>query len=546
MQLIIKGIPCAYTHECDEADRGRVMTAAELEEFAVQCLATSLRYVGVRFRMRDEKVAEEMGCDVLFESDGRWVMAHVRYFGDDQSARREFLKRIHGPSDEFAALYPKAWKWYQKSGGKTTPIFYVPEFYCFETSGGENLCGGEYMVRFMPYECRSPQLPTGGPALSEYEMHKGYAESWATGNTDFMRDYVLMDFRGESELSFLQYTSKANLLARVEHLYAEGAKPYSIYTYKMAHLPDTDENGVIFYKHGEPDAFLKLEFKYGRIHRSICREVPKQWLPWGPKRDIAEDNSYHLLPFVHPDDIGDLVQEAADTRKFYIFDRELTPEEKELDVEYLVITYGEKFRDDKYFDIAYQMLFRSRRGTPEVEFLTMFPNLFGVEVELTILEVAEWKNKLAATVRARYENQGAAFEFWFFASDYFEDPRRYRPGARWVVDLAASVEAIDIVMNAARARAAALELGEQDLDYAVVFCESDGRIPNLAELQTEVRGEVHRTRFFGRDVNWCNVPLDAATGLEVPLYFGGSIIPETGAVIEGTVWLTGSICDPNE
>lgn len=521
------------------------MSERELERFALECMTTALAYHNEKFEVCDTPQYDDMECDLIIEGDGRTVLGFITYFSDADECR-SFIKQIHGPVEDFRSLYPDTWKRFSESDGKVTPIFFIPHFRCLDTEGRENICGCRYEVSFTPYEPLSPSLPTSGDKLSEYELYKGYADSWVTGDTTFMRNHVLMEFRGDSDLSFLQYTSKGWLLSRVEHIYGDGALPHSIYSYKLVCNPETGENGILFYKYGRENAFVTLGFRYGRINRSYTKRVPQGLIPWELPIELNQTQYYHLLPFVDMADAGDLVQEGADTRKFYLFDFPLNLAEKLKGVEYLVLCYGERFRDGKYFDIAYQMLFRSRKGTPEVEFVTMFPNLFGVEVELTILDVIEWDNRLAATVKARYEKDGSQFDFWFFASDYFENRTLYRRGAKWVVDLAASSEK----MEAGEAKAGVGGTNEShnpfcgpENERTTVWTEIDRSIPNLIEFQAPVQGEVHSTRFFGRNVNWCEVTINDATGLTIPLYFQGGFTPTPGTPIRGNIWLTGSICE---
>lgn len=83
-----------------------------------------------------------------------------------------------------------------------------------------------------------------------------------------------------------------------------------------------------------------------------------------------------------------------------------------------------------------------------------------------------------------------------------------------------------------------MEPGEAE---KIAFREIDLSIPNLIELQAPVQGKVHRTRFFGRDVNWCKVTINDATELTLPLYFQGDFTPPPNSPIHGYIWLTGSI-----
>lgn len=561
MKLKIDGKPCVFTHKCEDEQQGTELTAAELEQFALESFMEALKYTNKNFAECHAEAKEKYDSDLIIKFDGRYLLGFVKYF-ESEEEEREFLKLIYGDSGYFESHYPNAWKNYQESGGVVTPVFYFPRFYCIDTQGERNIAGGEYEIEFLDYEPRCPWLPATGDALSEYAMYEGYAQSWESGDDTFMRDYVLMEFRGESELSFFQFSSKAGLLARVKHQHEIMEAKGIEFTSQLVRRVKDGETGILFWRNGKRLCFVQLAIQDNRITRSYTLSPDGDFEKWKPGDRIVQSHGDHLLPFVHPDRIDDFISETWKRNQIFDLKKKTVEGSDFTPWNWVQAQYGETMRDDGFYDIAYQILFKYRDGDSSVEFVSLFPNLYGEVYRVKILEVMEWDNKMEATVRAVYEKDGSTFEFCFFATDYAYRSSKYVTGAELPIDLAGACNDLetvekDVVLEGESAIKFLTNIGGEirydedgnvepvrmDASNLTAYLDSDPGFPDMAAFRSPLIGKIRVVSFFQNFISIANICLNNDTGIRIPLFFNGKEMPKEGDSVCGTIWMTGSIFD---
>lgn len=561
MRLIVNGEPFVFTHKCSEDKAGTELTPAELEAFGQECLLEAFSRKFIDYRVCDADMKEETDADFVVSEDGRYLLGSVKYF-DNRESEKEFLKEVTGAPEKFQKLYPNAWELYDGSGGEATPVFYVPTFECISTGGKKNIAGGRYYVSFAPYEPRSPWYPTSGPDLLEYEMYKGYAKSWYSGDDTFMRDYVLMEFRGFSEFSFLEYNSKAGLLAGVKSRYADPSEGKALKSWQLIQIPDSEEQGILFTQNNGNEFFIQLEFKDNRIYRSFTRKAPKEYERWEERRVIVQNHYNHLLPFINHSEIDSFLINAWDKGTHYDIKFKTVEGDDKIQYSWRSVMYGETKRDGHYYDIAYELLFKSKEDDTEVDFVTLFPNLYGEPHPVTILEVFEWDNQMEANVRASYKVDDREFVFWFFATDYYYRKDKYSVGAQLTIDLAASAYQIEaaqseIVLDGDAARNFLAKTDREpkldkdgniepvrfSLRSLTAYLDHHEEYPDMAEFQSPVVGDVSSIPFANKLINNAMICLNNETGIEIPLFFSSDFTPKKGDPVRGVLWMTGSILE---
>lgn len=527
MKLKHNGKPYIFTHKADAIHYGDTLSGPELEEFGLRCLCQALDIRDNKYRLCNEDAKNMYDSDLIIQLDGRFLLGIIKYCEDLQS-EAALVKLITGHPDEFKLHYPNAWKNFEESGGVATPVFFLPKFFCLDTNGEKNIAGGRYEVTFTPYEARSPWLPTNGPELTEYEMYKGYAKSWTSGDFSFILDYVKMEFRGISDLSFLQLTSKAALIARIKHqtqIYRDRGYQFSA---ELVRNRTTNDCGILFWRQEQRYAFVQLEFKDNRIYRSYTMAPDGEFEPWTEDDQIVQNHDRHLLPFIKRSQLEFFIQAAWDADNISAFDKKYTEERTKDTYQWLMAQYGETMRDDGYYDVAYQLLFKYKEGSNEVEFITLFPNLYGAECHVKILEVFPWNNGMEATIKALFSANDSEFEFCFFATDYFDRQPDYQPGATLNIDLAATCANIE-------------KNKDNDFSGEPQYSASNKGYPDMATFQTNIAGPIRIITFFDNIVLNTSICINKDTKLTIPLFFNADFMPRKGDAIEGLLWLTGSI-----
>lgn len=538
------------------------MTTEEIREFSRECLMQALYYSGYDIRVPSEETGRTLACDFLFsEYETRHILAIVPYFEREWEAK-DFIMRMYGPDDDFEREYPGEYSLFLESRGAVSTVFYLPYLYCLDTHGGENICGGQYDIEFMDYEVRSPDLPTAGPNLPEYEMYKGYAEAWVTGDISFMEDYLLMEFRALADGRFLTSPSKAALLSWFRHQQKSLAEDGGSYSYDLIRVPKTGQQGILMYRNDRPQAFVELEFRDFRVYRSYTHEVPEEYEYWLPQIDIAQEPCMYMN-FFGGDKAYEMTLKCINEGfiGYQASDVKLMNKGEEFVSGVSVAVYGETYvGDSSFYDIGIQGIAVFDLDGPMDDLLDIYPNVYGYTVQVTITDVMEWENTLEAQVKARYTQGDEDVEITFFALDYFERRDEYVVGAEVKIDLGA-------VSNGVRKGESYVELtGEAALNFLhevgkepdfdengvmkpvrINMRNSSAYLPrfedhpDMAEFHSPVLSPVKHIPFCGKDYNMVEILLDSAAGLVVPLYFPADYTPEEGDTICGVLWLSATL-----
>lgn len=549
MQLKVNGKPYIYQYDCPQEKRGRRLTNAEIHDFLVDCLIESFEKRGTRIIRHTPDF--DSGADFSYTKAGKTVCGVVAYFNENGSNDqvREFLD----------AKTPRLHEGYEKHG--SIPIIFVASIKCLDTEDNEILAGGRYEITFNPLQLRSKTIATAGDNISEFEMYRGYANSWQTGDISFMKDYVSNNFHGYSDFSFDETTSKEELLDRVI-LNHESYKTRNLSIYTMLVTDkDSGDKGILIRLDGKDVCFVTLEFDKFRITGSHTHRPPTNYVEWTKAYELYGTHGDHHAPFVDDDDLTSFIKEMVEHSKLCLkLDTEAT-----FDNNKPVITRvaALKYMGDEEFDDSAYLAIIAYSPTEQTNvFVSCYPYLKGVSIFVEILDVLVWDNNLEATIKCRYKVQDDEFIFHFFATDYFFNREHYKIGIKLHISLVASSgnvkeaskgftfegqQAIDFLAKMGKEPTydenGEIEPVKFSTEQLVAFLPHDSKCPDMAEFQSPIKDLVYDS-FYNNSVNRCVIKLNNDTSLEVPLYFNDDITPRNGDPVCGWLWLSGRLSDP--
>lgn len=558
MQLKVNGKPYIYQHKCAPEDSDRILTDTEIHEFLVSCLIESFEKRGTRCIRHTPDF--NSGADFSYIKVGRTVRGVVYYIPERDNKK---ISDLFGDlfSSRFYDLYPQLAEGYEKHG--SIPIFFMTEMECLDNRTNEPIAGGRYKIKFTPIQVLENRIPTKGENISEYSMYKGYASSWQTGDTSFMKDYVSSYFHGYSDFSFDEITSKEELLTRVSCKHEQITTTHQSITAFLIKDKDNGEKGILI-RLGENDTcFVTLSFSNYRISRSHTKSVPSNYEHWNKAYELYETHGDHHAPFINDEELrGFLNIMIKDSSLCLKLDTEVKFDDNEpLKTKVASLKY---ICDEDIDDIAYLALIAYNPLNNSNVFISCYPYLKGIPVKVEVLDVLEWDNRLEATIKCRYSDNDEEFDFHFFATDYYFNKDQYKIGRELEISIAATSgnvkeaskgfsfegkQAIDFLAKIGE-KPTYKENGEVEsvkfsTENLVAFLPNDEKCPDMAEFQSPTRDLMYDS-FYNNSVNRCVIKIHNDPNLEVPLYFNDEFTPKNGAPIMGWLWLSGRLSNPCE
>lgn len=556
MKFRIKEKQYIYTHECQPNEKGKPLSKAEMRAFFIDCLIKSYEMRGSECIRHTPDFNSE--ADFSYNKFGKTVCGVIIL--KLTKAEKEELFTILSDEDKFKDAFPQLYKGYYEYN--SYPVFYFTNAKCLDTEDGSPVAGGRYEIEWNPVQPLYQYIPTSGPNISEFEMYQGYARSWETGDISFIKNYVNSWFKGESELSFESTTSKAEQIELIKSQHEKWEVRNIRITTRLIKDKDSGDSGILMMLNGKPTGFVVLEFRNYRISKSKTRVPPTNYVDWEVKHELYQTHGDHHAPFVVDKELPIFLTEMLEKSSAYLtLETDMSFDDTEINTKVASL----KYPADKFCpDIAYLALIAYNPKENVNEFVTCYPYLKGSPVELEIIDVLEWSNKIEATIKCKYcrDDGDDEFVFHFFATDYYFNKDRYQIGEKICIALAASSgnakeasrgftfegqKAIDFLAKTGR-KPTYNENGEVEpvrfsTEQLVAFLPHDDKCPDMAEFQSPANRLVHDS-FYQSSINVCFIKLHKDLDLEVPLYFNNDFNPKDGDPVTGWIWLSGRIADP--
>ena len=188
MRRISNGEPVFHIHECSEDRRGKVMTAEELHDFAVQCLMEEYRDTKAEVVRYDKTHASQP--DFYFVNRGN--RPNFTTSGDKKVNVLVIYKdNIDGDISDIDTSWLV--EDYRRNG--TIPRVTFASAWCIADGTGENgkpaICGGEFCFKYYSVSA----LPDEENAelekeLSPVELAVKYAEAWRQFDASIVEPYL--------------------------------------------------------------------------------------------------------------------------------------------------------------------------------------------------------------------------------------------------------------------------------------------------------------------------------------------------------------------
>ncbi len=558
MRRIKNGEPVFHTHECSEDRRGKVMTADELHEFAVQCLMEEY----------DETNAEVVRYNKIHASDPDFYFVNNGKrpnFATNGEKKVNVLVVYKDDIDGDISGIGTSWlvEDYRRHG--IIPRITFASAYCIadeSEDGKPAVCGGDfcfkyYSVSVLPDE-ENQELEK---QLSPVELAVKYAEAWRQFDASIVEPYLDKDFHYASDWVFDEMPSRAEYMeyfkVKLDTLSRSNKLDISIGRNRQT------EQVCVLIKQGELSA-LVLETKDGRITSARMQDYCRKFKPFNPEEELYMNHGDHLdaiMPahLLMQNYLGDIIKESGIWKKTRT---QVTTEdmyEEKTDV--FSLAFGEG-------DLKLLTTIACNRKANTNMFMSIYPFCKGVPVEVKIDKVMEWDNQVEATICCSVGD----IRFAFFAIDYYCNKRKYVVGQTIVIDLAA------LAMRAKEARRSFSFEGQQAIDWLaktgqtpdydengnvvpitfsmenlVAFLNTDSKCPDEAEFQSPV-GPIEKASVIGVDFYKTMIMIgrrdteDGELAVSVPLYFRQDFFPtvKEGYPVSGWLWVTGSIAGQHE
>ena len=270
MRMIRDGMPVKHVHQCAEDRKGQPMTAMELHEFAVCCLADEYRMTGATCVVRDKKNPNE--ADITFISVDMQV--NVLVICRDEGSRSLEGVDPRWMVDEFrhTGNVPRATFAYIDTKGDDSPY-----------------CGGEYSFSFhsvslLPDEFNEP-LPE---QLTPLQLAEKYAETWKRLDASIVRPYLDKDFHYKSDWVFDEMPSRYEYMNYFRPKLFTIKRSGSIVDVKVGVNRITGKTGLIM-RQGNNDMIILLTTANGRITSARMAEFI-------PEFESAEKKLLYVIP----------------------------------------------------------------------------------------------------------------------------------------------------------------------------------------------------------------------------------------------------------
>ncbi len=560
MRRISNGEPVFHTHVCSEARRGKVMTAEELHDFAVQCLMEE--YGDTRADVVKYDKTHDSQPDFYFVNNGT-----RSNFSTNRKKKVNVLVIYKDNIDGDISGIDTSWlvEDYRRNG--TIPRITFASAWCIADENGENgkpaICGGDfcfkyYSVSVLPDE-ENQRLEK---KLSPVELAVKYAEAWRHFDASIVEPYLDKDFHYASDWVFDEMPCRAEYMDYFKPKLDTFSRSTNKYEVFIGRNHQTEQVCLIIKQH-ELSA-LVLESANGRITSARMMEYDRKFKPFNPDDELYMDHGDHLdaiMPanlLIH-NRLEDIIEESIVWKKACT--RVTTEDLYEERTDVISLVYGEDT-----IKLLTTLAYNKKSNT--TMFMSIYPVCEGVPIEVLIDKVLEWDNQVEATVYCSF----GEIKFAFFAIDYYCNKRKYVVGNTLTIDLAA------LAMKAREARRSFSFEGQQAIDWLakigrtptydekgnvepvrfsmenlVSYLNTDSKCPDEAEFQSPV-GKIEKASILGIDFFKTMIIIgrrDTDEGeleVSVPLYFRQDFFPtvKEGDPVSGWLWLMGSIAGQHE
>ena len=565
MRRIKNGEPVFHTHECSEDRKGKVMTAEELHDFAVQVLMEEYSDTNAEVVKYDKKDSNE--ADFYFVNSGKRPNFSVGAFGEKKV---NVLVVYKEETDKDIADIDTSWmvEEYRRTGA--IPRVTFANAWCIygedKTQNGKPaLCGGDfcfkyYSVSLLPDEKNEPLAKN----LSDIELANMYSEAWRKFDASIVEPYLDKDFHYGSDWVFDEMPSRKEYLDYFTAKLATVKSKASQMAMGVCRNHQTGDVGVII-KDGDVVSVIYLTISEGRITSGIMKEHDKHFKVIDPDEELYMNHGDHLdciMPsnrliqkYLHP-----IIQEAKAwrTARTAVTTEDMYEERTTV----FSLMYGTG-------DVRLLATIAASKKNKRNEFMSIYPFGNGVPYEVTIDKVLEWDNQIEATVLCSI----GEFEFAFFPIDYYCNKEKYQEGEKLTVDLSA------LGMKVEEAQRGFQFEGQQAIDWLakigekpnydedgnvepvkfsmenmVAFFNKNSKCPDEAEFQSPAGEIIESSSVLGVDFFKTDVIIfrrdtdDGELQVTIPLYFRRDFFPtvQKADPIRGWLWITGSVVGQHE
>ena len=562
MRRIKNGEPVFHTHECSEERKGKVMTAEELHDFAVQILMEEYSDTNADVVKYDKKTPNE--ADFYFVNSGKKPNFTIGATGEKKVNvmvvyRDEFNTDISGIDTSWMV------EEYRRTGA--IPRITLASAWCISDqseNGKPAICGGEfcfkyYSISLLPDEKNEPLERK----LSEVQLAVKFAEAWRYYDADKVAPYLDKDFHYGSEWVFDEMPSRAEYLDYFRAKLATLSPKSENIKVGIGRNHQTGDVAVLILQ-GKTLSALALTVKDGRITSGMMKEHSSRYKLFDPDDELYMNHGDHLDSIMSAKTLMSrylktIVQDAKSWKQARTFVTTADMYEEKTDV--FSLMYGEG-------NMRMLVIAAASTKNNTNEFMALYPVTTGVPTEVKIDKIIEWDNQIEATVFCSV----GEFEFAFFPVDYYCNKKKYKVGETMTVDLSAigmSVEEAQRGFQFEEQQAVdwLAKIGEKpdydengnvmpvkfSMEKLVAFINKDSKCPDEAEFQSPV-AELEKTSVLGVDFYKSDITIcrrdtdDGELEVSIPLYFRQDFFPtvQKEDPIRGWLWVTGSVTGEHE
>jgi len=562
MRRIKNGEPVFHTHECSEERKGKVMTAEELHDFAVQILMEEYSDTNADVVKYDKKTPNE--ADFYFVNSGKKPNFTIGATGEKKVNvmvvyRDEFNTDISGIDTSWMV------EEYRRTGA--IPRITLASAWCISDqseNGKPAICGGEfcfkyYSISLLPDE-KNESLER---KLSEVQLAVKFAEAWRYYDADKVAPYLDKDFHYGSEWVFDEMPSRAEYLDYFRAKLATLSPKSENIKVGIGRNHQTGDVAVLILQ-GKTLSALALTVKDGRITSGMMKEHSSRYKLFDPDDELYMNHGDHLDSIMSAKTLMSrylktIVQDAKSWKQARTFVTTADMYEEKTDV--FSLMYGEG-------NMRMLVIAAASTKNNTNEFMALYPVTTGVPTEVKIDKIIEWDNQIEATVFCSV----GEFEFAFFPVDYYCNKKKYKVGETMTVDLSAigmSVEEAQRGFQFEEQQAVdwLAKIGEKpdydengnvmpvkfSMEKLVAFINKDSKCPDEAEFQSPV-AELEKTSVLGVDFYKSDITIcrrdtdDGELEVSIPLYFRQDFFPtvQKEDPIRGWLWVTGSVTGEHE
>ena len=557
MRKLKNGEPVFHKHECTEERKGKVMSAEELHDFAVQILMAEYEETNANVIKYDKKADNE--ADFCFVNTGK----KPGFMGGDSDEKAVNVLVVYNDSPGIdISDIDTSWmiEEYHRTGA--IPRVTIASAWCISDeseNGSPAVCGGDfcfkyYSISLIPNEKNEPLEKH----LSDVELAVKYAESWKNLDESIVAPYLDKDFHYGSDWVFDEMPSRYEYLDYFKGKLATIRRTGSNIKIAIGRDHQTGDVAVLLLQNGNSMA-LVLTTKEGRITSAQMKDYERRFKVFNPEDELYQNHGDHLDCIMPANDLiqNHLQGIIQDSKAWRACDTKVTTDDMyEQKTGVYSLLYGEN-------DIQMLATIAVSKKTHNNLFMSTYPIAKGVPVEVKIDKVIEWDNQVEATILCSI----GEFDFAFFAIDYYCNKEKYQVGETISVDLAS------LGMKVEEAQRGFQFEGQQAIDWLakigkeptydengnvepvkfsmeklVAFFNKNSKCPDEAEFQSPVNGlettSIMNVDFFKTNILICRRDTeDGELEVSIPLYFRQDFFPEVKDEdpIRGWLWITGSI-----